>query len=59
MITTAKGKVELRKENGTFIRNIGYSDAVSAKFSGNDILIKTNKGKLELRKENGTFIRNI
>jgi hypothetical protein len=53
------GKVELRKDNGSFIRSIGIGDATSAKFSGKDILVTTSKGKTELRKESGAFIRII
>jgi len=51
-----QGKVELRRVNGTFLRNLGNSDATSAKFRADDILVTTSKGKTELRKENGTFI---
>lgn len=57
LVTTASGRVELRKENGPFIRAIVSSDAVQARFSGKDILVTTNKGKTELRRENGTLIR--
>jgi len=50
LITTVKGKVELRKESGSLVRTIGNGDATGARFSGSDILITTNKGKTELRK---------
>jgi len=33
------------------------NDAVSARFSGTDIVITTAKGKTEIRKENGNLIR--
>ena len=56
VITTTKGKVELRKDNGHMVR-IMSSDAVSARFSGTDIVITTAKGKTEIRKENGNLIR--
>ena len=59
LITTVRGKVELRKESGSYIRAIGNGDATSARFSGKDILVITNKGKTELRKESGAFIRTI
>lgn len=59
VITTIKGKVEIRKENGTLIRSIGNGDATNAKWYGSDIAITTNKGKTELRKENGSLIRNL
>jgi hypothetical protein len=59
LVTTEKGKVELRKESGTLIRTISNSHAIRAKFSGSEILVKTEKGKTELRKESGTLIKTI
>jgi hypothetical protein len=59
LITTDKGKVELRKESGSMVRTISSSNAVSAKFSGSEILVTTNKGKIEVRKESGSLIRTI
>ena len=58
-ITTVKGKVEIRKDNGTLVRTIGNGDATNARWNGSDIAISTTKGKTELRKENGTLIRTI
>jgi hypothetical protein len=58
-ITTIKGKVEIRKDNGTLIRTIGNGDATGARWNGTDIAISTSKGKTELRKENGSLIRTI
>jgi hypothetical protein len=59
LITTEKGKVELRKDGGALIRSIGNGDASNARFSGSDILVTTIKGKTELRKESGSLIRTI
>jgi hypothetical protein len=59
LVTTVKGKVELRKETGTLIRTIGNGNATGAKFSGGNIIVDTEKGKTELRKENGTLIKNL
>jgi uncharacterized cupin superfamily protein len=59
LITTVRGKVELRRESGSLIRSIGYGDATSAEFSEKDILVTTNKGKTELRKESGALIRTF
>jgi flagellar hook assembly protein FlgD len=55
-VTTAKGKVEIRKENGTLIRTINLNSgsiAINARWNGSDLAITTNKGKTEIRKENG------
>jgi len=54
-----KGKVEIRKENGSLVIAIGNSDATNAKWYGSDIAITTNKGKTELRRENGSLIRTL
>ena len=59
LITTKKGNVELRKETGQLVRQIGHGDAVTAKFSGTDILVTTKTGKVELRKETGSLIRQM
>jgi hypothetical protein len=55
------GKVELRKDNGSFIRAVGNGDAISADINddGSLILITTVRGKVELRKESGSYIRAI
>jgi len=55
------GKVEIRKDNGSLIRTIGFGDAVSADFNHDQslVVITTIKGKVELRKENGSLIRTI
>ena len=58
VITTIKGKVEIRREN-VLVRVIGNSDAINAKWYGPDIAITSNKGKTELRKENGSLIRTF
>lgn len=59
VITTVKGKVEIRKENNFLVRTIVNSDATNAKWYGSDIAITTNKGKTELRKESGSLIRTL
>jgi len=55
------GKVELRKEDGSFIRLVGNGDAINADINdyGSLILITTVRGKVELRKESGSYIRAI
>lgn len=53
------GKVEVRKDNGSLVRNVGNGDAIAAKWSGNEIAVSTSKGKTEIRKENGSLIRTI
>jgi len=57
IIKINKGKVELRKENGSWVRAIGNNDATGAKWYGSEIAVTTNKGKTEMRKENGSLIR--
>lgn len=59
VITTKKGKVEIRKRNGDVIHIIGNGDATNAYWSGNEIVIQTNKGRTEIRKDNGDLIRMI
>lgn len=59
VITTSKGKVEIRKENGLLVRTIGNGDASNSKWYGSEIAITTNKGKTELRKENGSLIKTL
>ena len=56
-----KGKVELRKNDGSLIRILGNGDAINADINqdGSLILITTVRGKIELRKESGAFIRSI
>lgn len=56
-----KGKVEIRKDNGTLIRTIGTGDAITADFNNTQtlVVITTIKGKVEIRKENGTLVRTI
>jgi hypothetical protein len=58
VITKLDGKVELRKENGSYIRTI-TDKALDARFFGDDIAITKADGKIELRKENGSYIRTI
>jgi len=53
------GKLELRKDNGSFIRTITSDGGKSGKFNGEDLLISLTNGKTELRKENGSFIRTL
>lgn len=59
ILKIVNGKVEVRRDNGSLIRTIGNGDAVSANWSGSDIVIQTNKGKTEIRRENGSLIRTI
>ena len=59
VITTQKGKVEIRRANNSLLRTIGNGDATCAKWYGSEIAISTNKGKTELRKENGSLIRTL
>ena len=55
------GKLELRKDNGSFIRTLASSSVIDADLNNDAtlVLITTDKGKIELRKENGSFIRTI
>ena len=55
------GKVELRKDNGSLIRTIVSSNAISADINTvqDKILITYLSGKVELRKENASLIRTI
>jgi phage baseplate assembly protein W len=57
ILQVKSGKVEIRKDNGSLVRNIGNGDAVNARWYGADIAITTNKGKTDLRKEYGSLIR--
>ena len=59
VITLNNGKVELRKDSGSFVRTIVSCDAVSARWNGSDIAIRLSNGKTELRKESGSYIRTI
>lgn len=61
MAIVNKGKVELRKDSGSFVRSIGHGDAVSADVNHDQtlVLITTIKGKVELLKESGSFLRTI
>ena len=61
ILKISRGKVELRKDNGSLIRTIGSGDAINADISndGSLVLVTTIKGKVELRKENGALIRTI
>jgi len=59
VITTIKGKVQIRKENGSLVREIGNGDATQAKWYGQELAIITSKGKTEIRKENGSLVRTI
>ena len=56
-----RGKVELRKDNGSLIRTIGNGDAISADINTDQslVVITTVKGKVEVRKENGSLVRNV
>ncbi len=55
------GKVELRKDNGSYVRTIVSSKAVDADLNNNETLIVITylDGKVELRKENGSYVRTI
>lgn len=59
VITTRKGTVEIRKNNGLLIRTIGNGDATNSKFYGTDIAITLKKGKTELRNANGILLRTL
>jgi len=61
IIKINNGKVKLRKDNGSLIRNIGNGDAVSADINSDQslVVITTVKGKVEIRKENGSLVRTI
>jgi hypothetical protein len=60
LITTVKGKVEIRKvSGGSLDKTVCNSDATSARWLGDDVAITTNKGKTEIRKANGSLIRTI
>ena len=59
VITTIKGKVEIRKESGSLFRSNGNGDATNARWHGSDIAVTTSKGKTELRKESGSLIRTL
>lgn len=53
------GKVELRSLNNNLVRYMGNSDALDARWNGNDILIRTKSGKLELRSLNNNLMRYL
>lgn len=55
------GKVELLKDNGSYVRTIVSSKAVDADLNNNETLIVITylDGKVELRKENGSYVRTI
>ena len=55
------GKVELRKDNGSYVRTIVSSKAVDADLNNSETLIVITylDGKVELRKENGSYVRTI
>ncbi len=55
------GKVELHKDNGSFIRKIGDNNVFYADINkdGSKVLITTFKGNVELRSDEGSFIRTI
>ena len=55
------GKIEIRKDNGSLVRNIGNGDALTADFNSDQSLvaITTIHGKVEIRKENGSLVRTI
>lgn len=56
-----RGKVEILKSNGSYIRSIGKGDAVFADFNSDQTLIAITRanGYVEIYKENGSYIRSI
>lgn len=55
------GKVEIRKENGLFMRTIGNGDAVFANQNekGDPIVTTTTNGKVEIRNDLGSLVSTI
>lgn len=55
------GKLELRKDNGSYVRTIVSSNVADSDLNNDEtlIVITYNDGKVELRKENGSYIRTI
>lgn len=54
-----RGKVEIYKSNGSYVRMVGKNDAVQARWNGKEIAIQRKNGMTELYKENGSYIRSI
>lgn len=60
LLTLTSGKVELRQaSNNNLVRYLGNGDAVDARWSGHDILIRTKTNRIELRSMNNNLIRNL
>lgn len=55
------GKVEIRKDSGSFVRTIGNGDAICADFNSTQtqVVITTVKGKVEIRSDSGSLVRTI
>lgn len=62
MIATVKnGRAQIRNDNGSLLRTVGSSGAISASISPDDeyVAVTYENGKVELRKANGSLIRTI
>ena len=58
LVTSLNGKVETRDVNGNQIRTI-TENAIEARFSGTDLIIRKNDGKTEVRDKYGNLIRHM
>lgn len=56
-----RGKVEIYKSNGSYVRAIGKGNAVFADFNTDQTLvaITCDNGKVEIYKENGSYVRMV
>jgi len=62
LITFDDGSVRIMREDKSFIRTIrsmSNSQAVSARWSGDDIALRLANGRTELRRVGGGFIRRF
>lgn len=55
------GKLELHKENGSYVRTIASGKVLDGDLNNDDtlVLVLYEGGKVELRKENGSYVRTI
>jgi len=55
------GKLELHKDNGSYVRTLASKDVVDADLNNDEtlVVITFDNGKVELPKENGSYVRTI
>lgn len=58
LVTLLNGKVETRDSNGNQIRTI-TENAIEARFSGTDLIIRKIDGRTEVRDKHGNLIRHL